>query len=295
MFPGAIEGNDAHYTIVVQRWDKTATSCAPPRPSLDPDYPDVRFDVPSPTGTSATTGGTGCWVDLATGMVELFGSSVGPQSSTTAAQDGTVSTQLGVVANLPDILNYVRSIVTVSEGDARVSASRSVTGWGPGKDSPSNCAETASLSPDLCAVQQLNDSLIETQFSVCPQPASLRTFYDWTIQHPTSPSSFSYTTALNPLQVVVQPVALVQLKVLPYTLIYMPPGNASKATFATTTSFGISMAADSKLGDNVSTTVDNKNTETIGGVNNLLGAIIGAATGAQGITIADSYSNALMG
>jgi hypothetical protein len=61
---------------------------------------------------------------------------------------------------------------------------------------------------------------------------------DWTIQHPTSPSNFSYSMALNPFQVVAQPVALAQLTVLPYTLLYMPSGNASKATFATTTSFG---------------------------------------------------------
>lgn len=292
MFPGVLEGNHAHYTLSVQRWDKNATSCAPPRQSLDPDYPDVRFDVPSPTATSATTGGTGCWVDLATGTTELFGSSVGPQSSTTAAQDGTVSAQLGVVVNLNEMSTYVRYVVTVSEGDTRVPASTSVTGWGPGKDSNPSACNPNLAAPYMNAVCQLSDTLVRTYFPFTTTPYSLADMYDWTIQHPTSPSSFSYSTALNPFQTVVQPVALAQLKVLPYTLLYMPPGNASKATFATTTSFGVSMAADSKLGNNVSTTVDNKNTETIGITNNLLGAVIGAATGVSGVTIADSYTNA---
>ena len=114
-------------------------------------------------------------------------------------------------------------------------------------------------------------------------------YYDWVIHHPTSPSYFSYSVALNPFQVVVQPVALAQLRVLPYTLIYQPPGNASKATFATTTSYGISMAVDTKVANNQTTTVDNKGADTVGfGLTNFgLGDLIGKIG-----SIADSYSQA---
>ena len=51
--------------------------------------------------------------------------------------------------------------------------------------------------------------------------------------------------------VVVLPAALAQLKVLPYTIVYMPPGNASTASFTTTTTFGTTMTAgDSTALDN---------------------------------------------
>lgn len=278
MFPGAIEGNHAHYTVTVQRWDKTATSCNAPQPSLDPDYPAVRFDSPSPTGSSASVGGgaKGCWVDLASGATELFGSSAGAASSTIAAADGLVQSKVNVAVNLTDVATYLRYVVTVSQGDSRVPASTTVSGWAPGRASPNMAAcNPNAAAVDINAVCPLSDSAFRTFFPYCTGAS----YYDWTIQHPTSPSLFSYSAALNPFQLIVQPLALAQLKVMPYTLIYQPPGDASKATFSTTTSFGISMAVDSKLATNQSTTVDNKGTETLSlglsnfGIGDLLGKV----------------------
>ena len=49
--------------------------------------------------------------------------------------------------------------------------------------------------------------------------------------------------------------ALAQLKVMPYTIIYMPPGNASDSTYTTTTTFGTTMTAgDSTAIDNTTKT-----------------------------------------
>jgi len=292
VLPGALEGNHAHYFLVVQRWDKNATSCRLPQASLDPDYPPVRFDVPSPTGSSASAGGgaKGCWVDLTSGSAELFGSSAGQSSPGVAARDGLVNGQINAIADLPDVSNFLRYVVAISEGDTRVPASTTLTGWAPGRTSPPN---TSACDPNQAAPYEnalcpLSDTLVRTYFPYCTSP-SIDDFYDWTIQHPTSTSHFSYSAALNPFQVVVQPLALVQLKVLPYTLVYQPPGDSSKASFTTTTSFGIGMAVDAKFATNQTTTVDNKGAATAGfGLANFgLGDLLGK-TG----SISDSFSNA---
>ena len=59
--------------------------------------------------------------------------------------------------------------------------------------------------------------------------------------------------------VVVLPAALAQLKVMPYTIVYMPPGNASDSSFTTTSTFGTTMTAGG------STAIDNstKSTKTL--------------------------------
>jgi hypothetical protein len=224
-------------------------------------------------------GAKGCWVDLKSGSAELFGSSTGAPSSSIAAQDGSVTAQINIPADLPDVATYLRYVVNVSEGDTRVPGSTDLSGWAPGK-----------ASPNLAAC---NQNAAAVQFNaVCPLSDTLfRTFfrYDLKIQHPTSPSFFSYSVALNPFQVVIQPFALAQLKVLPYTLIYQPPGNASKATFATTTSFGISMAVDTKVATDQSITVDNKGSNTVG--LSLLNGGIGDVIGKTG-SITESYSQA---
>ena len=64
-----------------------------------------------------------------------------------------------------------------------------------------------------------------------------------------SPAETSGSVTLQPIEVL--PAALAQLKVLPYTIVYMPPGNASNASYTTTNTFGTTMTA----GD--STSIDN--------------------------------------
>jgi hypothetical protein len=54
--------------------------------------------------------------------------------------------------------------------------------------------------------------------------------------------------------IVVMPAAIVKLKVLPYTIVYRPPGNQSSGTFTATAAFGTAMTAGS------STTFDNTKT-----------------------------------
>lgn len=278
LLPGALEGNHGHYSLEVQIWDGNAASCSSPVPSLDPDYPPVRFDAPSPTGRSATMGGgaKGCWVALASGNADLFGSSAGAASSSVAAQNGSVTFRISIPGNLKDVSTYLRYVVTVSEGDTRIPGSESLSGWPPAR--PGNC-DPSSAAPNSNSVCQIGDTDFRTMYGG----------YNLVIHHPTNRSYFSYSVALNPFQVVVQPLMLTQLKVLPYTLIYQPPGNASKATFTTTTSFGISMAIDSKLGVNQTTTVDNKGGVTAGfGLTNFG---VGDLVGKMG-SIAESFSQA---
>jgi hypothetical protein len=85
--------------------------------------------------------------------------------------------------------------------------------------------------------------------------------YTWFIQHPVSSGSFYHAAALNAWQVVVQPQALGQIKAVPYTLIYQPPGKDSTGSFSTMASYGLTMAVDTKLVNNQSTTIDNKDTD----------------------------------
>ena len=277
--PGMIEGNHAHYLLQVQKWDHDATTCQAPLPSQNPDYLPVRFDAPSPTGSSASTGGgaKGCWVTLSSGSADLFGSSAGPTSPTVAAQNGSVASRISVPINLDKVSTYLRYVVTVTEGDTRVPGSSDLSGWAPGKSTDISKCNSDLAAPYLGAVCPISasDDRIYFPFSIGGD------FFDWVIHHPVAQSFFSYSTAFNPFEIVVMPTALAQLKVLPYTLVYQPPGNASKATFSTTTSFGLRIVADSKLGSNQTISVDNKGAETIGasqtnsGFGNYLGVSIG--------------------
>jgi hypothetical protein len=190
-----------------------------------------------------------------------------------------------IPTDLKDVSTYIRYVVTVSEGDTRVPGSSDLSGWAPNKGTNLGKCNPNQAAPFIMAVCPISGTEFRTYF---PFPIGTG-YYDWVIHHPTSPSYFSYSVALNPFQVVVQPVALTQLRVLPYTLIYQPPGNASKATFATTTSYGISMAVDTKVANNQTTTVDNKGADTVGfGLTNFgLGDLIGKIG-----SIADSFSQA---
>jgi hypothetical protein len=79
---------------------------------------------------------------------------------------------------------------------------------------------------------------------------------NFTVRHLDN-SGLKYVQALNPFQLVAVPVAMAQLKVLPYTIVYQPPGDASKGTFSTSASFGVSMTVDNKSTTNTTTTIDN--------------------------------------
>ncbi len=238
LFAGALEGNHGKYSLRVQQWVNLATSCPPAQASQDPDYPPVPFNVPSPTGSS------GCWVDIGSASTDLYGPSYGAPSGTIAGTNATVSTTLSIPVTLPQVSTYLRYVVGVWEGDSRVDTTPQPAGW----------TQTQDLVTGSWMPTPPFDHTRDNEF-----------FYGFTIWHP-SASQFSYAQALNPFQVVVLPVALAQLKVLPYTLLYAPPGDASKGTYATTTSYGMSMAVDSKLATNQATTVDNKDTaaESVG-------------------------------
>ncbi len=290
--PGALEGNTAYYDLKMQRWDSSATSCAPDKASPGPGYPNnpdypeavIAHDSPSPNGSSAplsdgTRAGwgtkTGCWVDLPGGVnFALSGPSAGAPPSETAPKDGTVSAKIIVPADLPSVSNYVRVVVGVWEGDNRDPTSPSANkmiGWAPTWASPNSwdCANPADnwMPPPTFGIScPVGGSKFEISGYSCtgwlddqgnPFPAE----YMWYLQHPEPNGAFYYARALKPWQVVVQPQALAQVKVLPYTLIYQPPGKDSSGTFSTTASYGLTMAADTKVANNQSTTIDNKDTD----------------------------------
>ncbi|HJU21578.1 MAG TPA: hypothetical protein VJ891_03645, partial [Casimicrobiaceae bacterium] len=279
-FPGALEGNSGTFILTVQAWNPNATTCMPPITSQNPDYPDVPNDTSPLPGQKG-----GCWEDLGSTSTQLYGSSFGPPSAANvnliAQQDKAVSSLLVVGVNLKQPSTYVRYVITLQEGDSRVIGSETESGWGPSVHSPdSNACKQLSDMPGFQAVcpasslgisgAQPNDMF--TWFPFCPDDAALHVppasgmrvdQYMWLIHHAAA-GSLWYSRALTPFQVIVNPMALVQTKVLPYTLVYMPPGNSSKATYATTTSFGISMVADDKLSMNQSATIDNKETDTPG-------------------------------
>jgi hypothetical protein len=62
--------------------------------------------------------------------------------------------------------------------------------------------------------------------------------------------------ASGPLTVVVIPAALAQLQLLPYTILYAPPGDDSAATFSTTTTFTTSTSLTSSTALDTSTSDD---------------------------------------
>jgi hypothetical protein len=234
--PAVFEGNHAHYTVTVQSWVDNAASCAAPQ-STDPDYPPVYFNAPSPDGNPS-----GCWVDLASGQTDLYGSSYGAASATVAAQDGSVSTTVNVPVTLAATSSYLRYVVNVLEGDSRDPAAEAGVQW-----SQASVQTGPELQNDLC------------------NP-------DCVLLRPAQTNGFVYSQALEPFQLVVLPLALAQLKVLPYTLLYAAPGNASSTTYQTTASFGVSMTFDNKVENDTANKVDNTNTNGVGlSVTELLG------------------------
>ncbi|MGH7439007.1 MAG: hypothetical protein ACRENE_25240, partial [Polyangiaceae bacterium] len=250
-FPGVVEGNHAHYVVSVQNWVDGATNCAAALASKNVDvYQAVRFDSPSPTGLS------GCWGTLATGQTDLVGSSFGTSDANiVAAKDGTIQGTLSIPTTLPSVSNYLRYLVQVWEGDTREPASTNGVGWSlPPSSSYDNLDSPGESTDDFFRFACVAN---EGSLSAANLGATLG-WWEVGVQRDISSGAFAYAQALNAFQAVVQPVALGQLKVIPYTLLYAAPGDTSKVSYTWSTSYGISLAFDNKLDNNVSQTVDNK-------------------------------------
>jgi hypothetical protein len=241
-FPGTVEGNHAHYTVRAQQWVDNFQSCPAPQPSPNADTQPLHFDAPSPDGSQ------GCWVDLASAQTELFGSSAGAASATIAAANAKVTQTLSLPVTLTNVATFVRYVVQISEADSRIPVSANGVKW-PGGQAISDGDICSDFGSGLST-----DPLGTTCTLDC---------FDFIINHPEgNGSAFSHQQASQFFQLVVQPLALAQLKVLPYTLLYAPPGNASTATYVMGTSYGVSLAFDNKLANNQSNTVDNKQSNT---------------------------------
>jgi hypothetical protein len=86
------------------------------------------FDAPSPTGL------TGCWVDAEIEQTDLYGSSFGAPSATTAPKDGHVSATLSIPITLTNVATYLRYVVTVLEADTRIGESQNGVAWSSTND-----------------------------------------------------------------------------------------------------------------------------------------------------------------
>ena len=234
-------GNHATYGMRIQEWkpfcsgtatpdclneDANTYKCSAPTQGAD-NEPPITYDN-SPDGSS------GCWVDLNPSggvnntslyQTDLYGSSAnGSDPSLTAQQDRPVSRPLVEPVSLTQVSTYLRTIVQVSLTD-----SWSATTW------------QANSLLDTCFI-----GAAETECQACipyndgvspPCPAGL---HELEVIYPTA-GAFEYTKVLSPFQVVVTPFALSQLKVLPYTIVYQPPGDFSSAQFKTTTSYAVTL------------------------------------------------------
>jgi len=247
--PGALEGNHAHYTVTVQHWvpDADLASCPQPPPQQDPDFPAWSNCDHSPTNesacdapTQAVPHPTGCWQDLGQAQTDLYGPDGAPAGTPRAyiaPPNGVANATLSVPVSLPNVANYVRYVVSVWEGDTRIAAANGGSGW--------SWTHVSTPREPICPTEDttgLGD----------------RNTYWVELDHATQPGAFAYSYPLTPFEIVVLPQAMAQAKVLPYTLIYAPPGNQSKASYSLTQAFSIGMAFDSTVGNSQSNTVDNK-------------------------------------
>jgi N-acetylneuraminic acid mutarotase len=265
ILPELVEGNHAHYVVAVQQWsDNVPAANCPSTTSPNPDYPSVDNAAPSPDGLS------GCWQNVTSQETDLYGSSFGSSSATVAAENGTVRSTISIPVTLSSVSNYLRYVVTVTEADTRIA--QGPVGW--------TSIDASSGIDDICPANQVSVT----------NGCTGQTCYVFNETHPVASSQFYYSAALNPFQLVVQPWALAQLKVLPYTLIYAPPGNASTASYQTSTSFGVGYTFDDKLNNTSSNAVDNKSSE-MGSVSNN-GSALGKSLGGVGLGMTLSSSSA---
>jgi len=204
------------------------------------------MNAPSPTGLQ------GCWVDVNQpgntsdpfepgAWIDIYGSSAKSTASIRAARDAAASGSVMIPIRLSKVATYLRGVVSVWEGDTRAGTAApggyTYTDWSTG----SNSYRSGLYGLQHCAHY--------------PFGCDLATQYIH-VNHLNS-SGFKYIQALNPFQIVVVPVAMAQLKVLPYTIVYQPPGDQSKGVFLTSASFGVTMQLDNKGTSTKTTTVDN--------------------------------------
>jgi len=294
LFPSVVEGNHGKYTVRIERWQDGATNC-PAAEQLDPDYPldSVTFDGPSPDAF------TGCWVPLGSASKDLYSSQPLPDikgagiNGPTAPKDGTFSGIMTVPVQLPAIATYLRYVVKLEEADTRVPNDTEVVGWGPGRLYPNALAcqtwagfITTPFTPQSTPTtgQGYACSIINNQNSInwsasapfCPpavpvvvlpgQNENEGPLATWRYTRPAvmgSPQqqTFVYEQASSPFHVVVEPIAIAQLKVLPLTILYQPPGDKSSATYTLSRSFGTTMTASNLVDQSQSTEVDSKATD----------------------------------
>ncbi len=202
----------------------------------------------------------------------MYGHS-GPQGANAAPQGGSTTSTLFIPTTLPEVSNFIRYVVAISEGDTRVAASTGGIGWSipPDPAYPNVFCVGDGGSPPCDFRIDFTDCNGDDIWALIANPH-------------VQPGHFSYAKALNYEQVVVQPLALTQLKVLPYTLLYAPPGNASSASYQTTGSYGINMSFDNKNANNQSVTVDNKGQETTA-----LGLTVGGGGMVGGISLSGAF------
>lgn len=295
LFPSVVEGNHGKYTVRIERWDDTATNCPAPE-HLDPDYPNdgVMFDGPSPDAHA------GCWVAVNSTTTDLYSSQPLPDikgagiNGQTAPKDGTFQGLMTVPVTLPAIATFLRYVVKLEEADTRVPNDTDVVGWNNNRRYPDafSCEEKFNFSgitpftplttPTTgqgysCPIgNDPNNFLWDAYVPFCPPavphviipgensnegPLAIWRFTRPLVSGQPQQQTFVYEQAFNPFEVVIEPVAVAQMKVLPYTILYQPPGDKSTATYTMTTSYGTTITAQSALEQDQATTIENKDIE----------------------------------
>jgi hypothetical protein len=316
LFPSVVEGNHGHYDVRVERWIDNATGCQAAE-TLDPDYPGVTFDGPPPdpfAGCWVPIGSNGADLYGSQPLPDIAAAGINGPS---APQDATLSTTMSIPVFLPAITTYLRYVVKLEEADTRVPTDTDVVGWGSTRRYPDafSCEEeysTAGFAPFspqqipttgqgyACpgSVDPQTGFQMDAYVPFCPPavpipiPAEFANSNEgplshWRVTRPPvmagqqQQQTFVYEVASNPFQVVVEPVAVAQMKVLPLTIIYQPPGDKSTATYTISQSFGLNMTASNLVLQNQSTAVDTKVTDASAtglSFKNLAGGSSGAGT-----------------
>jgi hypothetical protein len=292
LFPSVVEGNHGRYTVRIERWQDGATNCQPDE-QADPDYPFdvVTFDRPSPTGFP------GCWVSIGSETTDLYGSQPFPDikglgvNDFRASKDGTFERIMNVQVDMPGFATFVRYVVQLEEADTRVPNDTDVIAWGPTRSYPDtfSCQERfnfTGITPFTELTVPTTGQGYSCPIGTDPNPAFWDTFVPfcppavgnlvlpgefsnegplsvWRFSRPLvngrpQQQSFAYEQASNPFQVVIEPIAIAQMKVLPLTILYQPPGDKSTANYSLSQSFGTNMTANNLVNQTQSTSVNSK-------------------------------------
>jgi len=267
-----VEGNHVHYTLDIQTWQDNSSADGTSCPSV-PVTPDPNSQYVIDMSQQSPDGQSGCWVDLqqpgnqtdayeAGAGADLYGPSAsgpGVASASQAPAGGAVFGDVVVPVQLNQPSTYLRALVTVWEGDTRDSPGLTYIGWNPGQVSAADGHEELSCVRGSRGPE-----------GWCPKSGKwFRSIY-YSVVHQ-APGGLKYVDALSAVQVIVLPAALVQFHVLPYTIVYQPPGDLSTATFSTAASYGTSLTIGAGTQVNNSTTNDFKQSTSM----NISGAFKG--------------------